>query len=796
MASIQNPCQPIVPSNFPDQLHSGFIKDTHCNPFSGQFGCDIFNKGAKGCYRSTNNTNNIAVQCCYDSNNTLTVGPPGGGYLHLHDSENSRWKHFKVDVLPYLQCCIFSNECDKYYEKRPSVDSRHYVPPRPVWARGDPHFTTMDGTSYEFNPVGEFVYLQVPNTTVQARIKQYVDKNNVPKPASYFSAFAIKIYDDLILQIEFTATNNLQLKIDGVIWEEESLSLPEISAVINTTLISLHTITGLSFQFYNLNNMIHVITALQPSLKGQVSGLIGNWDDDPSNDFMLPNGTWIPKTSSPEDIHFKFGMSWATTNETSIFSYPDGLKWSDYQNLNFAPFFGQPTNSYPQCGNNSQCIFDAFVTGDVEVGLTNVIMEQTNDRQIAEYLHMQKTCSPNLHVLHASVIVVHNSDYTQVDYSIVCEPGYMLTGKSSVGCVEGKYTAHIGKVQWNFGSTTYEQGDSVTLKCSGYVTDASDKLKVSIRRPASFDTLESDRLILVDELLKDDKQTRYRMLYTFYSDHLAAFHLIINDVRDRDTGNYTCHSSKAPEHVATMQLTVVVPMYEIQLKKMGSCSEMPYRSPPSFVEGVSCGLACITNMDGYVHKAPVMKLMLDGKEDVSHLFSGRLAVSRITSETGQVQYTSRYISYYKTMQPMPHFNGRMLTCHAYYPQHKNSVMEKSVGIGTELVTFYNPKILCNSYSMSADVGSDISIECSVESNPLSGLAWELRKNKSQVYLTPNDFDNVSTLLKDVRSGKRVIELKINHVVPQNFGHYHIHAIHPVTSKMSVATVELINSSSE
>ncbi|ESO09003.1 hypothetical protein HELRODRAFT_168935 [Helobdella robusta] len=442
--SRRNPCQPTVPGNFPEQLN-GFSRDDACNPtLRGTAGCFLFHNGAKGCYRSTNNPNNIAVQCCYNSNNMLIVGPPGGGTLDLYDSEKSKWEHFKVDVLPYFQCCIFSDQCDKYYEKRPSVDSRHYVPPRPVPARGDPHFTTMDGTSYEFNPVGEFVYLQVPNTTVQARIKQYVDRNNVPKPASYFAAFAIKIYDDLTLQIEFTATNKLQLKVEGVIWDEESLSLPEVSAVINTTLISLHTITGLSFQFYNLNNMIHVITALQPSLKGQVSGLIGNWDDDPSNDFMLPNGTWIPKTSSPEDIHFKFGMSWATTERTSIFSYPDGLKWSDYRNSNFAPFFGQPTNSYPQCGNNSQCIFDAFVTGDVNVGLTNVVIQQASDRQVVEYQQMKKTCISVINILHATVNIQNNSDFTRVSYSIACKPGFVLNGPSFVSCVDGELSGEFG----------------------------------------------------------------------------------------------------------------------------------------------------------------------------------------------------------------------------------------------------------------------------------------------------------------------------------------------------------------
>ena len=39
--------------------------------------------------------------------------------------------HFSHDLVPYLDCCLFSDNCGKYFEKRPSDDGSKYEPPRP-----------------------------------------------------------------------------------------------------------------------------------------------------------------------------------------------------------------------------------------------------------------------------------------------------------------------------------------------------------------------------------------------------------------------------------------------------------------------------------------------------------------------------------------------------------------------------------------------------------------------------------------------------------------------------------------
>ena len=48
--------------------------------------------------------------------------------------------HFFHDLVPYLDCCLLSANCDKYYEKRPSDNgSRH----RPITEGNKATFTIM-----------------------------------------------------------------------------------------------------------------------------------------------------------------------------------------------------------------------------------------------------------------------------------------------------------------------------------------------------------------------------------------------------------------------------------------------------------------------------------------------------------------------------------------------------------------------------------------------------------------------------------------------------------------------------
>ena len=73
-------------------------------------------------------------ECCYyhQGNLIVGVGPPNGGSMDRFHVETGVpvLSHFFHDLVPYLDCCLLSANCDKYYEKRPSDDSSRYRPGR------------------------------------------------------------------------------------------------------------------------------------------------------------------------------------------------------------------------------------------------------------------------------------------------------------------------------------------------------------------------------------------------------------------------------------------------------------------------------------------------------------------------------------------------------------------------------------------------------------------------------------------------------------------------------------------
>ena len=61
------------------------------------------------------------------------VGPQNGGSLDRFHIEVGVpvFSHFFHDLVPYLECCLYSDNCAKYFEKRPSDNGSSYEPPRP-----------------------------------------------------------------------------------------------------------------------------------------------------------------------------------------------------------------------------------------------------------------------------------------------------------------------------------------------------------------------------------------------------------------------------------------------------------------------------------------------------------------------------------------------------------------------------------------------------------------------------------------------------------------------------------------
>lgn len=227
-------------------------------------------------------------QCTYNAAGELLIGlPSGGSPLSFHPLEDPV-SHWLEDILPFCDCCIDmpQNVCALYYQRRPSNNGTGYRPPTFGWGAGDPHFKTLDGVEYTFNPVGEFwlIRQQKPNGDrfdVQARIEKYKappGSAQTPMNASVFTAFAIRQTVALnsilsqsntlppkILQIQKSLNNELQVLIDGKYFQlnpainqsqSEGNFIIECTNVENSLHVRVVCDAGWAFEFSSTQGII------------------------------------------------------------------------------------------------------------------------------------------------------------------------------------------------------------------------------------------------------------------------------------------------------------------------------------------------------------------------------------------------------------------------------------------------------------------------------------------------------------------------------------------------------------
>ncbi|XP_071833211.1 sushi domain-containing protein 2-like [Apostichopus japonicus] len=418
---------------------------------------DIFHPGAVACYGRNAEDSQAGQQCCYGNNNgQLLRGPPGGGTADAYAPDRSASKHIKYDVLPWIACCYRrekTNDCLKYYQFRPSDDCTRYEPPRPAIGIGDPHFITLDQAKYTFNAVGEFTLLEtrLHNITLQGRMEQVPGFN-----ASVFSAFAVRGENLPVIQVQRSLLNQTLILIDGkeLMDDYQGKFVPSFTfgeAQVNFNPDKSNLTIALSFGFTITitisRNMMSYIVYLEDKFKGNINGLLGNFNDDPTDDLMLPNSTVLALDSSMESIHHNFGLKWMVDTSNTIFTYFASANNKFYTKPEFTPNFDFPESSRVSqdiqnlCGDNLPCLFDAVNTGSLEfANETRMSMSDYQERK--KVFDKVVTCEfPNDFIngqLNETVYYVNST------YQSICEPGFFLFGSDLVKCEDnGKWGTEL-----------------------------------------------------------------------------------------------------------------------------------------------------------------------------------------------------------------------------------------------------------------------------------------------------------------------------------------------------------------
>ncbi|CAF1556505.1 unnamed protein product [Rotaria sp. Silwood1] len=374
------------------------------------------------CYISKYSNNYRAgAECCYDNNQMLITRGTGAGTDDRYQHTISPIEHFFYDTLPYLQCCIMTTNdeaCNKYmYYRPPRKGSNTMGDTGRMW--GDPHFGTLDGTSYTFNGYGEYIYLAISNnislsTAFNASNQSYIFMSQIrtiPIPsinATVTKSFAARLNNNKSETVKVTISRRQNLVLyrgnEPIEFDDNIhiLSFPEMTINRldgnNNRHFSLSWTIGVTIEI-NVIEMISpskqlildIAASVAGNFRGKTYGLLGTYDGNVTNDLRSKNGSII-SNASLEQIHKDFGVTWAIDPLSSLLYYESDQtpEFFHQKNREFIPSFIDPTTinnvtmrnscninatSLSSSWNLAQrtCYYDLYMTNDINLAKASLL---------------------------------------------------------------------------------------------------------------------------------------------------------------------------------------------------------------------------------------------------------------------------------------------------------------------------------------------------------------------------------------------------------------------------------------
>ncbi|OQV25692.1 putative Sushi domain-containing protein 2 [Hypsibius exemplaris] len=359
----------------------------------------------------------LEQQCCYDEAGRLMDGnhATGGGRLQITvqeivlDAVNpsltwlaQRLEDQLLNRKPLEIACPRGTDwgqggCRKHRIFRRGADSVGYSPPStPGIGFGDPHIVTLDGLSYDFNGLGEYILLNMPGyIIIQGRTAKVAVSEGQESTATVWSGLAFKI-TETVVQISLGAEEGLSVHVQG-----KKLDLTEFSNVIELKDVSLYLDTtglqkigvlcssGVLIEVEDVDSVIQYSISVPNDLPdASTSGLLGVRNGDPTDD-LLPRHSIsaLSSSASTEDIFHQFGETWRVSKAESLFVYQTPAQtYETVNDFTFRPSFTVPAlpesireEAVRVCNGSSACLFDIAVTGKLSVGQQSVTAVQQLD---------------------------------------------------------------------------------------------------------------------------------------------------------------------------------------------------------------------------------------------------------------------------------------------------------------------------------------------------------------------------------------------------------------------------------
>ncbi|CAF3726113.1 unnamed protein product [Rotaria sordida] len=392
------------------QCYKGSTNQNNCWLHQARPGRD--EPSAVECYVSiTSNSHGAGAECCYDNNGTIITRGTGAGTDNRYQQTKFPVQHFFHDTVPYLQCCMMSTyteACNKYmYYRPPRRGSNTMGSNGQMW--GDPHFGTLDGTSYIFNGYGEYTYLAINNNTspsnaFNASNQTYIFMSQIRTiPISFSNVTVTKGFaarsnniENQSVSITISRREHLVLRRGNEILEFEdninTLFFPEMTISRldgnNNSHFSLSWTIGVTIEINVIKMMspsqqlvLNIVASVAGIFRGKTYGLLGTYDGIENNDLRKKNREFVPSFIDPIKNNNSLIRSNCKINATSSPS-----SWNPAQRA---------------------CYYDSSMTNDIKFGqaslmagneLLSIRMHQRNPPSFRSSLPLTMTLTHGAHV--------------------------------------------------------------------------------------------------------------------------------------------------------------------------------------------------------------------------------------------------------------------------------------------------------------------------------------------------------------------------------------------------------------
>ncbi len=272
---------------------------------------------------------------------------PGGDVQVAHGSDGSRYR-----VVGSLPVAVFDvpRELNHAFERYLDYVGLECEPPSEapvsgsVW--GDPHFSTFDGASFDFQGHGEFLLLGSADgegPTIQIRQVPHWRTPDV----SVVSGVAMRINGT---RITVQRHRPVALHINGVPTTLAGRGAPLVTPSgirIETSEVSREQTPAVQGGRFEISwgdgpetiavdvfeRSMSVKVTVVPD--GNQTGLLGNGDGGRDNDLTTRDGSTTVEPDSSSEIHEVFGESWRITEQTSRFDYEPGSNTDSFTDRSF-----------------------------------------------------------------------------------------------------------------------------------------------------------------------------------------------------------------------------------------------------------------------------------------------------------------------------------------------------------------------------------------------------------------------------------------------------------------------------